>query len=68
MGLNDYPKLKKLFYELDAEGIKILDESASLKSDRERLRKKIAPLEVSLRELNKKINEIERPRLAKIME
>lgn len=66
MALKDYPRLKKAFDELTDEKEAIRAKSAPLRAERDALLLKMAPLVEREREIIKKINAIERPRLAEI--
>ena len=66
MALKDHPKLHAAFNDLMAEKTVIVEQTGPLREKRDKLRNKIAPLEVELRGLNKEIAVIERPDLVDI--
>lgn len=65
-GVLKNPELDKLVENLKKEEGEILKKSSDLRQSRETLLKQIQPLEAKLREIDKKIIAIERPRRAEI--
>ena len=55
MALSDYPKLEKLFNELQDEKAAIKAQSDPIREERDKLVAQISPTEVRIRELNQKI-------------
>jgi len=61
MGLNEHPKLKEAFYEIRGQMDEIEAAMKPLIDEREKLRKKMHPMEVELRALNQKIKDAKPP-------
>lgn len=61
-----YPEFAKMRSDLEVERTSLLHQSAPHRKHREDLLAKIQPLEAQLREVDGRIKEIERPRLAEI--
>lgn len=61
-----YPELDSASRKLEGEKAKLLAKTADLRKKRDALVAKIQPTENEIRELNEKIEKIERPRLGEI--
>lgn len=61
-----FPELRKSFNDLQRKKEALQKKSEPLYKERQKLLDKIQPLEVELREINKKIQKIERPHLGNL--
>jgi uncharacterized coiled-coil DUF342 family protein len=61
-----HPKLRKIFDKLQNDKKALLKKSEPLRKKRDALLERIQPLEAELREVNKAIAKIERPKLSEI--